>query len=493
MEVKEKKELEVTVDKRHVVSLGERLYTESVELLRELINNAYDADAAEVQVEITPERIVVKDNGTGMDADGLKQYFIIGSDEKILHARSPKFGRERIGQFGIGKFASLAAANCFEVITQHKDFAARVVFDKRAWEEAKDRWHLPCEILVPDLKRGDGTTVILSELSKSFDLEEVERKIIEGVPLRAPNFAVYLNKRRLSPRSIVGQKIPIMEGCKFGLVSGEVVITPSSMASSKDLGIEVKVKGVTVKKDLFGMETWGKVVARIKGEINADFLPMTSDRSNFVVDSDEYQEFLKVMSKVVEIIKKMLGREADRREDRRAGYAVKEALQRIHKALARNPDLSPFGPVPYGEEGGVGGGAVAEALKKKAEKEGEVRPQEAEAKPIVKPKIKRKRHPLVKKITPNAIARRMKMGESSVSVCLDFFGESGPECFSEGNVVYINRDHPLFRRESRRSVTTTMYIARLVTQEISMMKETKSPRVAFNRQSKLLKDAFAEE
>jgi hypothetical protein len=38
-----------------------------------------------------------------------------------------------------------------------------------------------------------------------------------------------------------------------------------------------------------------------------------------------------------------------------------------------------------------------------------------------------------------------------------------------------------------------MYIARLVTQEISMMKETKSPRVAFNRQSKLLKDAFAED
>jgi hypothetical protein len=492
MEIKEKRELEVTVDKRHVVSLGERLYTESVELLRELINNAYDADATEVQVEITPERIVVKDNGTGMDADGLKQYFIIGSGEKVFHSRSPRLGRERIGQFGIGKFASLAAANCFEVITQNKDFAARVVFDKRAWEEAKDRWHLPCEILVPDPKKGDGTTVILSELSKSFDLEEVERKIIEGVPLKAPDFAVYLNRRRLFPRSILGQKIPIMEGCKHGLISGEIVITPSSMASAKDLGIEVKVKGVTVKKDLFGMETWGKVVARIKGEINADFLPVTSDRSNFVIDSDEYQEFLKVMAKIVGIVKKMLGREADRREDRRAGYAVKEALQRIHKALARNPDLSPFGPIPYGEEGGLGGGAVAEG-KKKEEKEAEIRPQEVEAEAPPKPKIKRKRHPLVKKITPNAIVRRMKMGESSVSVCLDFFGEPGPECFSEGNVVYINRDHPLFRRESRRSVTTTMYIARLVTQEISMMKETKSPRVAYNRQSKLLKDAFAED
>lgn len=109
------------------------------------------------------------------------------------------------------------------------------------------------------------------------------------------------------------------------------------------------------------------------------------------------------------------------------------------------------------------------------------------------PKRKSRRHPLVKKITPNAIVRRMRMGENSVSVCIDFFGESGPECFSEGNVVYINRDHSLFKRESRKGATYTMYIARLLTQEISMMKETRSPRVAFNRQSKLLKDAFAEE
>ena len=83
------------------------------------------------------------------------------------------------------------------------------------------------------------------------------------------------------------------------------------------------------------------------------------------------------------------------------------------------------------------------------------------------------------------------MGESSVSVCLDFFGESGPECFSEGNVVYVNRDHPLFQRESKKAATYVMYIARLLTQEISLMHETRSPRLAFNRQSKLLKDAFS--
>lgn len=492
MRIKERKELEVTVDKRHVVSIGERLYTESVELLRELVNNGYDADATEVQVEITPERIMVRDNGTGMDMEGLKQYFIIGSEEKVIHSRSPKFGRVRIGQFGIGKFASLAAASRFEVITQHKGFAARVIFDKKEWEEAKDKWHLPCEILAPDPERDDGTTVILSELSKSFEIEDVERKLTEGVPLRSSDFSVYLNKRRLYPRSLIGRKIPILEGSKYGPITGEIVITPESKASLKDLGIDIKVKGVTVKKDLFGMETWGKVVARIKGEINADFLPITSDRTNFVVDSNEYQEFLKMMGKIMGIIKKTLGKEADRREERKAGRAVKEALQRIHKALAQNPDLSPFGPIPYGEEAEAGGGAVAGKGKEKEKKEVEFKAKSEGEKKQIAPRRKKRRHPLVKRITPNAIVRRMRMGSESVSVCLDFFGETGPECFSEGNVVYLNRDHPLYIRESRKATAYTMYIARLITQEISMMKETRSPRVAFNRQSKLLKDAFAE-
>lgn len=499
MKIKEKMRLEVTVDKRHIVSIGERLYAESVDLLRELVNNAYDADATEVRVEVESDKITVGDNGAGMDFAGLEQYFVIGSNEKVVHSRSPRFGRVRIGQFGIGKFASLSAASCFELITRHKEFAARVVFDKKAWEETKDEWHLPCEILASDPHCGDGTTVVLSELSKLFPVEDVERKLLESVPLKAPDFAVYLNGHRLYPRSLVGRKIPILEGTKYGLVTGEIVIIPKSAADFKDLGIEVKVRSVTVKKDLFGMETWGKAVARVKGEINVDFLPITSDRSNFIVDSGEYQEFLKIMEKVVAVIGKALGKEADRSEQRKSSRAVNDALQRIYKALARNPDLSPFGPVYYGEPGETGSSAVIGA-KGRERKETEVPPggalsakeSEEAATPAV-PKRKKRRHPLVKRVTPNAIVRRMRMGTESVSVCLDFFGPQGPECFSEGNVVYINRDHPLFLRESSKTSAQTMHIARLVTQEISLMKETRSPRVAFGRQSQLLKDAFSEE
>ncbi|MFY9268508.1 MAG: ATP-binding protein [Candidatus Manganitrophaceae bacterium] len=65
----------VTVDKSHLITIGERLYAESIELIRELVNNAYDADATEVRVTLEEDRIEIADNGAGMDLEGLRQYF----------------------------------------------------------------------------------------------------------------------------------------------------------------------------------------------------------------------------------------------------------------------------------------------------------------------------------------------------------------------------------------------------------------------------------
>lgn len=79
----------VTVDKSHIIALGERLYGESIELVRELVNNAYDADAARVNVQINKDNIVVEDDGNGMTLEGLKEYFNIGSPQKRLLKKSP--------------------------------------------------------------------------------------------------------------------------------------------------------------------------------------------------------------------------------------------------------------------------------------------------------------------------------------------------------------------------------------------------------------------
>jgi hypothetical protein len=48
----ETKPIPVTIDKSHLITIGEKLYTEKVSFVRELVNNAYDADAIEVHVTI---------------------------------------------------------------------------------------------------------------------------------------------------------------------------------------------------------------------------------------------------------------------------------------------------------------------------------------------------------------------------------------------------------------------------------------------------------
>jgi len=488
--------LPVTVDKSHLITIGERLYSESIELIRELVNNAYDADAKEVDIKMIKELIEVKDNGTGMDREGLKQYFNIGSPEKTIKSKSPVFHRDLIGQFGIGKFASLSACECFEVYTQKGDFAAKVTFDKVEWEREGDQWNLPLQLLPPDGERGDGTTVSLLRLTREFDPEEVIRKIVEGTPLKAPNFVVRLNGMRITPRSLSGHRIPFLEGTEFGPMHGEIIILPSSSASPEELGVEVKVKQVTIRRELFGLEHWGKMASRIRGEVHADFLPITTDRTGFVLDSLQYQAFQKVMGKVIREVEVILKRLAGRKEKRKASKALKEALQRVHRALALNPDLSPFGAIPLAGEGeGMGGAGVVP--KKSGQKEGEIKPAEEEkgSEEIQRPpqqKKLRKKSPKVKRLTPNAIVQRMKFGETGVSVCVDDFGENGPECFTEGTVIYINQQHPLYQREAKKPETYILNVTRLITQEISLMKDTKNPRQAFSRQSKLLRDAFIE-
>jgi hypothetical protein len=489
--------LPVTVDKSHLITIGERLYSESIELIRELVNNAYDADATEVDIKMTDTSIEVKDNGIGMDREGLRQYFNIGSPEKIVKNRSPVFHRDLIGQFGIGKFASLSACECFEVNTQKGDFAAKVTFDKTEWGKEEDQWNLPLQVRPPDRERRDGTTVTLVRLKRGFEPEEVVRKIVEGTPLKAQNFVVRLNGMRITPRSLTGHRIPFLEGTDFGPVYGEIIILPSSTASPDQLGIEVKVKQATVKREFFGLEHWGKIASRVQGEVHVDFLPVTTDRTGFILDSPEYQAFKKIMEKVIQEVESILKHLAGHKEKRRASKALKEALQRVHRALALNPDLSPFGAIPLGGEGeGMGGaGVIAKKLGQREEKDTQLAEEGKEdegVRQFLGQKKVRKKSPRIKRLTPNAVVRRMRFGETGVSVCIDDFGEDGPECFTEGTVIYINQQHPLYQREAKKPDTYILNVTRLITQEISLMKDTKSPRQAFSRQSKLLRDAFIE-
>ena len=501
MEVKTHTKLPVTVDKSHITTLGERLYTESIELIRELVNNAYDADATEVKVTITPELIKVEDDGIGMDWEGLKQYFNIGSPEKLYHKKSPKYQRDRIGQFGIGKFASLAACEKFEVYTQKEAFAARVIFDKNSWSENHDTWELPVEIVEPNQSHHDGTAVKLSKLNRSFDPDLVKQKILESVPIQAKNFSILVNGKRVVMAKVPGHRIPFLEGTSFGPVHGEIIIVPVSQASAEEMGIQIRVKGVMVRKEFFGIQGWGKDGARIRGEANADFLIVTSDRSGFRTDIEEYKAFDTAMQKLLSDVKSQLGRLIDRKETQKVRRALREAMLRIQTALEKHPEFLDAGILPKGEETDAVGepGEIKPDNEKSSleeeEQDGIAVEPEKEPEHISDAKedyVKKPAKPRVKRLSSNAVIRKIAVVDFLVTCCLDQFGEDGPECFTQGQVIYINRDHPLYKRETKQKVTHTMYLARLLCQEIALMKNPPDARSAFQKQSELLRDAFSE-
>jgi len=473
--VQEIRTIPVTFDKSHLITIGEKLYTESIELIRELVNNAYDADATEVWVKISDDEIVVEDNGSGMDEQGLRQYFNIGSPEKKKHDRSPKFNRIRIGEFGIGKFASLSACGHFEVTTRKDNFAATVIFDKEEWEKTEDRWHLPMRIESPEILKSNGTRVTLSKLFKKFSLADVERRILEGVPIKAEHFNVYLNGKKIVARFIAGQRIPVFEGTEYGPISGELILVSNPGLILGGPGVEIKVKGVTIKKELFGMEVNFPQLNLLTGEIHADFLPITSDRTNFILDSPEYQSFYKVMRQVMERILHDIKYWQAQKEKKRVRRVVNVAIEKVKNALRRNPELAALVGLPV-EEG-------------KSVIKGEPKPLAVRRKPRKTPAQKRM---TAKILGPSAIITKLKMGQSGFACQLDHFGKDAPESYTEGSVIYINLDHPLYVRESKNRERLMVHIARLLTQELSLLKNPRNARQAYDIQSKLLTDALIE-
>lgn len=111
------------VDPKLTHVLGKN-YTSSEKALKELIDNAWDAEATEVHVTVpnilTDAPIIVQDNGSGMkSAEVESEYLTIASPRFSWKGdRTPNLNRTVKGRKGIGKVTGLILASEMELITQ---------------------------------------------------------------------------------------------------------------------------------------------------------------------------------------------------------------------------------------------------------------------------------------------------------------------------------------------------------------------------------------
>ena len=488
----------IRFDKSHLTTIGERLYTQSLDLLRELVANAYDADATMVRLTVNDDSIAVEDNGTGMDREGLKQYLTIGSDYKRKNPVSSKFKRVRIGEFGIGKFATLSICDRFEIYSSSLGFAATLIFNRKDFESRND-WNVP--VVEHKVNGETGTRVSLFEIKKPISIFDIERHLIQVFPLHDKNFSILLNGNKLTAKYISGERFNIREKTNFGDIRGEAILS-SLMLQKEQTGIGIRVKGVLIRRSTFDLENMHNVsVKRLTGEVNADFLPINASRDDFIKDGKEYGEFIKVMSRKLRRVVSSIKQSAISYKDRKAEQLLSEALLNIRDALRKNKNILLMESMPLfakkqkslevNEQ--ITSGVVATALDRHAGiQEKSEREKLREALKKIRPKIRGRIKTLLR--DKRRIIKKVKIGGTEFLVSFTHLGEKEEkESFTEGGIIFVNRDHRLYKSVETKPDLVIYHLIRLITQEIIKLTQPRNIELAYDWQGKLIKDAFRQE
>jgi hypothetical protein len=217
-------ETELSTNERIIARVTDGIYREPWAAYRELIANAYDADATRVVIETgAPDfsQVVVRDNGNGMRPDtvayvvksigGSSKRTSSGAELETVDPENPDFspgGRPLIGKIGIGLFAVAQLTQHFQIVTKargeltrtsatvllrtHNEKALRDLPKGRRY--AAGRVKIKAEPVPKEEIDSHGTTVILYSLRPEvrralqsvLRWQAAEQKGPDGKPVRDP-------------------------------------------------------------------------------------------------------------------------------------------------------------------------------------------------------------------------------------------------------------------------------------------------------------------
>ena len=199
----------LATSERIIARVTDGIYREPWAAFRELIANAYDADATRVIVETGApdfEQVIVRDNGNGMTPEAVvylvksiggsskrttigEQYNTVSTDNAEL---SPN-GRPLIGKIGIGLFAVAQLTQHFQIITKAKGSAVRTsatiklrTHDEEQFDAATDEGYVAGRVAITTEKveekeiESHGTTIVLYTVRQEIrrTLQSLTRWII---------------------------------------------------------------------------------------------------------------------------------------------------------------------------------------------------------------------------------------------------------------------------------------------------------------------------
>jgi hypothetical protein len=270
------------VSSRIALLLGES-YRTIEQALKELVDNAWDADATQIAITLPegPEaapHIIIADNGEGMTPDQIEtDYLRIARDRRKERGPRTAPGRKVKGRKGMGKFAGIVVAGRMKLETSRGGRRSSLTIDRGQLESGPQDIE---KVDVPVTTVGcgtdeHGTTITLSELFAriNYPAPAALRHALAPEYGRQSEMKVFVNDDLLTHLQIDGHKDPKMLPVPgFGEVHADFVIADKKLLRSMR-GIQIKVTGKSVgPPTLFGLEDDERVPTKLLEFVTGDLL-----------------------------------------------------------------------------------------------------------------------------------------------------------------------------------------------------------------------------
>lgn len=166
--------LKIDIDLNVLNHLGIGLYSNTPAVLTEIVANAWDADAENVNITLSSDEITITDDGHGMDYDSLQKKFLtVGYARRLNGESHTPNGRQCMGRKGIGKLAMFSLAN--EITLASKTIDSNIngfsvnVENLEKTISARTPYHPdPLPTPSPIVIEKQGTTIQLKTLNKNL-------------------------------------------------------------------------------------------------------------------------------------------------------------------------------------------------------------------------------------------------------------------------------------------------------------------------------------
>jgi len=210
--------------------LGINLYSNVPAVLSELVANAYDADANEVRITITPDTITIRDDGNGMTRTEINErYLTIGYSRRKHQPGLTSKGRPPMGRKGIGKLAVFSIADTVEVYSAKSternglelsrkaitdliegekfiETADETVDDSKQSSEETEKTYRPDSLPTDEFELEHGTLLVLRDLRRkrtaTLTVDNLKKRLARRFTVIGirHKFQVYVNEQEVTPR-----------------------------------------------------------------------------------------------------------------------------------------------------------------------------------------------------------------------------------------------------------------------------------------------------